>query len=241
MKAIVLAAGKGTRLPQSGFFGAKVLVPVAGRPLLEWNLLLLKRAGIRQVVINLSEETKNVYAFLKRKNFFGLQIKISEEKTPLGTAGGVKQAQELIGGKDFLVVYGDNLSDFDIKKLTRFHKKSKAIATLGVFNPRQTKHSGILAGFVQVDSGGVVRKFVEKRSNREIPSDGYVNAGIGAFSPKIFNAIPDKCVYDFARDVFPKLLSAKKKLCAVEGAHYVLASDTPETLRRTRRIAARLF
>lgn len=241
MNAIVLAAGAGTRLPQSRFFGSKVLVPVQGRPLLEWNLLLLKRAGIRKVVVNLSSPGKKIRSFLKKKKFFGLSVVFSCEKELLGTAGGVKKAQPLLGNRDFLVLYGDNFCDFDLKKLIRFHRKNKPVATLGVFDPRKAKHSGILAGFVKVDRKGRVEKFVEKRNNRKIPKGSCINAGIGVFSPEIFQHIPARRVYDFAKDVFPTLVRAKRKIFARQGATYVLASDTPETLQRTRRIAARMF
>ena len=121
MNAMLLAAGEGTRLPQARRFGSKVLVPVQGKPILEWNLLFLKRAKIRKVVINVCTGKAKILAFLKKKRFLGLEIALSFEDRPLGTAGGVKKAEKLLGRKDFLVLYGDNLCDFDISKLRRVH------------------------------------------------------------------------------------------------------------------------
>jgi len=239
MNAIVLAAGAGQRLPQAKIYGSKLLVPVRGKTILERNLLFLKRAGIRKCILTLCSGKEKVVAFLEAKRSFGLRIAFSYEDRLLGTAGGVKKVQGLLGDQDFLVFYGDNLSDFDIQKLWRVHRQNKAIGTIGVFDPKKARHSGVLAGLLELDAQGRVEKFAEKRNNQKTPEKGYVNAGIAVFSPKIFREIPARRVCDLARDIYPKLLKKKQKLFAVEGASYVLASDTPETLRRTRHFFAK--
>ena len=179
-------------------------------------------------------------AFLKKKWNFGLHLSFSFEDKPMGTAGGVKEAQGLLGKKDFLALYGDNLCDFDIRKLCAFHRTQKAIATIGVFDSSKTKHTGILAGLVRVGPHGKVEKFIEKRNNQKV-ENGFVNAGIAVFSPRIFSRIPAGRHYDFGKNVYPGLLRQSRRLVAVEGATYVLASDTAETLKRTRRLAAKVL
>lgn len=236
MNAMLLAAGEGTRLPQARFFGSKVLVPVQGKTILEWNLLFLKRAKIREVVINLCAGKEKILAFLKRKRLKGLRVALSFEDTPMGTAGGVKKARALLGFKDFLVLYGDNLCDFNIAKLWRAHCKNRALATLGVFNPQTTAHSGLLAGWVNVNGQGSVESFVEKRNNTKVPEGGFIHAGVAILSPEIFDEIQAGSCSDFAKDVYPALLRKRKKIFAVEGASFVLASDTPDALRKTRRL-----
>ncbi len=236
MKAMLLAAGEGSRLPQARRCGSKVMVPVKGKSILEWNLLYLKKSGIREVVINLCTGKDKILAFLKKRKFLGLRVSISTENSPLGTAGGIKKAQKLLGENDFLVLYGDNLCDFDIAKLQHAHRKNKAVGTLGVFNPVKTKHGGILAGLVRVSPQGRVESFLEKRNNQKPDSARYINAGIAVFSPEIFGSIPRDRVCDLARDIFPEWLRKGRRLFAIEGATYVLASDTPEALKRTRRL-----
>jgi len=241
MKAILLAAGEGRRLALTRFYGSKVLIPVRKKPILEWNLLFLKRNGIRNIVINLCCGKEKILAFLKSRKFPGMRIDFSCENKPLGTAGGVKKAEAMLGKQDFLVVYGDNLCDFDIPKLFRVHRKKKALATLGVFDPRATSHSGILAGFVRIDEQGKVEKFIEKRDNQKIPADGYVNAGVAIFSPDIFGMIPQRRFCDFGKNIYPKLIQCHKRLFAATGATYVLASDTAAALQKTRYLAAKIL
>lgn len=238
---MMLAAGASSRLLEAQRYGSKLLIPVQRKTILERNLVFLKRAGIQDVVINLCRGKEKILKFLERNRMFGLSITFSFEKTPLGTAGGVKKAEKFLRGKDFLVLYGDNLSDFDISMLMIFHQKKQALGTIGVFCPENTKHSGILAGSVKVNSWGKVNGFIEERNNRKIAKNSYVNAGVTVFSPKIFRWIPSRRPFDFAKDLYPRLLKKKARLFAVEGASYVLASDTPEALKRTRRLAAKLL
>jgi NDP-sugar pyrophosphorylase family protein len=240
MKAMLLAAGEGSRLPQACSYGSKVLVPVKGKPILEWNLLYLKQAGIRDIAINLCSGKEKILSFLKGHRFFGLRIAVSCEDTPLGTAGGIKNAQKLLEKKDFLVLYGDNLCNFDIARLWQAHRKNRAVGTIGIFDPVTTKHSGILAGLVRISDQGRVEKFLEKRNNQKWNGAGYVNAGIAVFSPEIFRAIPENRACDLARDIYPELLRKGRRLFAAEGATYVLASDTSEALKRTRRFYSKI-
>ncbi|MBU9888313.1 MAG: nucleotidyltransferase family protein [Candidatus Omnitrophica bacterium] len=241
MKAMLLAAGKSSRLPEACRYGSKVLVPVRGQTLLERNLRYLRRSGIREAVINLCHGKKAILAFLKRKRMFGMKLLFSFEKEPLGTAGGVKKAQKYLAKGDFLVLYADNLCDFDLKALLKIHRARRALGTLGVFHPARAVHSGIFAGTLRTGPEGIVEAFVEKRGGQRINDREVVNAGVALFSPRIFRRIPSGKFCDFARHVYPKLLRGRKGLFAVEGASYVLASDTPKAFKRTRRLAAKVL
>ncbi|MDD5218637.1 MAG: nucleotidyltransferase family protein [Candidatus Omnitrophica bacterium] len=236
MKALVLAAGKSERL--GGICGGvpKVMLPVSGTPILEHNLKYLKRQGIRDVAINVHYRPEVICRFLKRKRGLGLKIVISHEPTLLGTAGAVKKLEAWLGRKPFLVLYGDNLTDFDIRKILAAHKRSKAWVTLGVYDPLKTLWSGIAAGLIRVDARGRVRKFAERRGNPSIPSQVWVNAGVMVFSPQIFGCIPDGRFSDFGRNIFPKLLKLGKRVQVSDGARYVLASDTAEAWKITQKL-----
>ena len=236
MKAMLLAAGKGTRLGTLSKKAPKVLLPVCGRPILEHNMLYLKRHGIRQVVINCHEQADILYRALRRKKFFGMEILFSYEPELLGTAGGVKQAASFLQGEDFFVLYGDNLLDFNLKDFARKHRAGKALMTLGVYQPAKTVSSGIAAGLIECRSNGSVLRFCERRSNRGVTTGQWVNAGAMMCSPEVLKEIPAGRPFDFARDLYPRLIKKGRRLNTYAGAHYVLASDTPETWRRTCRL-----
>ena len=236
MKVMLLAAGKSERLRGLNRGLPKVLIPVLGRPILEHNLRYLKGSGIRQVMVNLHYHADEVSEFINRRKDWGLSIAFSREEELLGTAGAVKKAERYFGKSPFLVMYGDNLTDFDIRKLFAAHRRTKALVTLGVYDPKKTAWSGIAAGLVRV-KGGKVAGFAEKKSNRQVPGGNWVNAGILVASPGIFRYIPAKRPYDFARDLFPRLMKKKRVIGATDGASYVLASDNRQALQKTRRLA----
>jgi len=132
MKAMVLAAGLGTRLRPLTETLPKPLLPVAGRPILEWNLLLLKRHGITEVIINLHHLGDQIVRALGDGARFGLRLAYSHEPTLQGTSGGIKQAAPFLKDGPFLVLNGDTLSECDLTALIAAHRASAALATLAV-------------------------------------------------------------------------------------------------------------
>lgn len=130
MKAMILAAGLGTRLRPLTNTIPKPLLPVAGTPLIVWNLLLLKRHGFHDVVINLHHLGPMIQQALGDGSKFGLRIIYSPEPVILGTGGGIKQAEPHFSGEPVLVVNGDTLFDLDLSALCAFHRERRAAATL---------------------------------------------------------------------------------------------------------------
>jgi NDP-sugar pyrophosphorylase family protein len=129
---MVLAAGLGTRLRPLTETLPKPLLPVAGRPLLEWNLLLLKRHGITEVIINLHHLGEQIVRTLGDGARLGLRLAYSHEPTLQGTGGGIKQAAPFMKDGPFLVLNGDTLSECDLTTLIAAHRASGALATLAV-------------------------------------------------------------------------------------------------------------
>src|SRR3989449_1523283 len=125
MKAMVLAAGLGTRLRPLTDTLPKPLLPVAGRPLLEWNLLLLKRHGITEVIINLHHLGEQIVRALGDGARLGLRLAYSHEPTLQGTGGGIKQAAPFLKDGPFLVLNGDTLSDCDLMALIAAHRADR--------------------------------------------------------------------------------------------------------------------
>jgi mannose-1-phosphate guanylyltransferase len=204
MKAMVMAAGLGTRLRPLTWEIPKPVVPVANRPVIEHILRLLREHGVREVISNLHWFPETVRGPLGDGSRLGIDLTYEEEERLLGTAGGVRNVAGWLtaDGGPFLVMAGDALTDVDLTALARAHEANGGVATLAVKSVRNVSEYGV----VVVDSDGRVQGFQEKPDPAEALSD-LVNTMVYAFSPEIFEYFPDDEVVDFALDVFPALLA----------------------------------
>jgi mannose-1-phosphate guanylyltransferase len=195
MKAMVLAAGLGTRLRPLTYEITKPMVPVLDRPVMEHILDLLARHGFEQVIANLHYFPDSI------KEYFGERISYRVEEELLGTAGGVRACADFFGGEPFLVISGDALTDIDLGALAARHRSAGGIATLSVKQVPDTREYGV----VLHDRDGRITGFQEKPAPEEALSD-LGNCGIYVFSPEIFDYFPERPFADWAQDVFPALL-----------------------------------
>jgi mannose-1-phosphate guanylyltransferase len=195
MKAMVLAAGLGTRLRPLTYEITKPMVPVLDRPVMEHILELLSRHGFEQVIANLHYFPDSI------KEYFGERLSYRFEEELLGTAGGVRACREFFGDEPFLVISGDALTDIDLTALAARHRDAGGIATLSVKKVPDTREYGV----VLHDRDGRITGFQEKPEPEEALSD-LGNCGIYVFSPEIFDYFPDRPFADWAHDVFPALL-----------------------------------
>ena len=207
LKAMVMSAGMGSRLEPLTLQVPKPLVTVANRPVMDILFEKLVNIGIKDVICNtyyLSEQIIERY----KLNDIGINFNYIKEDTLSGTAGGLKKCQFFFDeGEDFVVLSGDGLTDADILKGIKLHKSSNAIATIGI---KQVKHDEVSHfGVVVTDKDGFITEFQEKPSVEEAKSN-YINTGIYIFNYKIFDYIPENTFYDFAKNVFPKLLLEKQ-------------------------------
>lgn len=199
-KAMILAAGEGARLRPLTSETPKVLLPVGGRPLIEHTLSWLRSHGIREVAINLYHFGNNIKDFLGDGSRFGMEIIYSPEEILLGTAGGVRTMKQFFNDT-FVVVYGDNLTDFDLSEMAKFHQDKNAIATIAVFkvpNPWEV-------GIVKMAEDGEILSLVEK-PELDLRLGNWANCGIYVLEKEILSYIPSQSFSDFACDVFPKLI-----------------------------------
>ena len=127
MKVIILAGGRGKRLRPITDYVPKPLVPLNNIPLIEWQIKYLKNFGVDEIIICTGYKAGMIQHFLSMKNNFGIKIKFSIEKTPLGTGGAIKQAGKLIKDKSFFVINGDIITNIDLEKLL---KKPNTIAAI---------------------------------------------------------------------------------------------------------------
>ena len=199
-KAMILAAGEGTRLRPLTKEVPKVLLPVGGLPLIEHTLIWLRHHGISEIAVNLHYLGDRIKGFLGDGSHLGIHSHYSVEESLLGTAGGVKKMENFFDGT-FVVVYGDILTNFDLTKMIQFHRKKRAIATIAIINVTNPQDVGI----VEMNEDGRILHFVEKPSEDTLESN-LANGGVYVLENEIFNHIQGDGFSDFAYDVFPRLL-----------------------------------
>jgi mannose-1-phosphate guanylyltransferase len=195
MKAMVLAAGLGTRLRPLTYEITKPMVPVLDRPVMEHILDLIERHSFDGVIANLHYFPETIL------EHFGKRISYRFEEQLLGTAGGVRACADFFGDEPFLVISGDALTDIDLTAFAARHRETGAIATLAVKQVPDTREYGV----VLHDREGRITGFQEKPKPDEALSD-LGNCGIYMFEPAIFDYFPDRPFVDWAKDVFPALL-----------------------------------
>jgi mannose-1-phosphate guanylyltransferase len=195
MKAMVLAAGLGTRLRPLTFEIPKPMVPVLDRPVMAHILNLLKRQGFDQMIANLHYFPDTI------RDYFGDAIEYRYEEELLGTAGGVRNVADFFGDELVVVVSGDALTDIELPRLVERHRSAGGIATLTVKEVADTREYGVVIH----DADGRIQGFQEKPDPAEALSH-LGNCGIYCFSPEIFDYFPDRPFVDWAEDVFPALL-----------------------------------
>jgi mannose-1-phosphate guanylyltransferase/mannose-1-phosphate guanylyltransferase/phosphomannomutase len=203
MKAMVLAAGLGTRLKPITFGIPKPMVPVIDRPAMAHLLTLVERHGFTDAVANLHYFPDTIRSYFGDGSAFGVNLEYNFEEELLGTAGGVRAVSETLteGGEPFLIISGDALTDIDLTALVERHRSAGGVATLTVKRVADTREYGV----VLHDSDGRITGFQEKPDPEEALSD-LGNCGIYVFSPEIFDYFPETEFVDWAQDVFPVLL-----------------------------------
>ena len=130
MKAVIMAGGEGTRLRPLTSQRPKPLVPALNVPIMEHIVLLLKQHGVLDIVVTLHYLADEIEGYFGDGSEWGVNISYSVEDTPLGTAGSVKQAEELLKDDAFLIISGDALTDIDLEKTIKYHRDKKSMATI---------------------------------------------------------------------------------------------------------------
>jgi mannose-1-phosphate guanylyltransferase / phosphomannomutase len=213
MKAVIMAGGEGTRLRPLTSSAPKPMLPLANRPMMEHIITLLKRHGFDDIVVTVAFLANNIKTYFGDGSEFGVHISYADEPVPLGTAGSVGNARELLD-ETFLVISGDVLTDIDLSAVLAFHNEHKAVATIGltaVENPLEF-------GIVITRPDGTIERFLEKPTWGQVFSDT-INTGIYVLEPEVFDYIPAGRSVDFSGEVFPALLTNGRPLygAIVEG------------------------
>lgn len=204
MRAMVLAAGYGTRLRPATDSLPKALIPVGGRPMIEYSLRLLKCYGIREIVINLHHLGEKIADQLGDGKKLGLEIVYSREKELLDTGGGILQARSLLDNGTFIVINSDILIDLPLKDVVSYHREKMAIATL-VLRPDALADR---YGAIETAAEGRIHRFLNFELPGEVPTPltKQMFTGVQVLEPGIFEYMESKGPFSTTGKTYPKLL-----------------------------------
>ena len=203
-KAMIMAAGVGSRLEPLSSVVPKPIVPLTNIPTMDILIAHLANNGINDLIANTHYKAEYIKNYYKEHNH-NVNIQFIQEDDLSGTAGGVKKCQFFFDeNQDFIVLSGDGLTDIDIQHAYASHKKSGSIVTIVA---KEVEHKEVHKyGIIVTDENGFVASFQEKPSLDEAKSN-LANTGIYIFNYSIFNYIPANTFYDFAKNVFPAILN----------------------------------
>lgn len=201
MKAMVLAAGVGSRLDPLTTVLPKPLVPVANSPVMEHILRLLSVHGFTDVIANLHYMPQAIQNYFGDGSRLGIKLQFRHEEELSGDAGGVRACKDFFGKETFIVMMGDLVTDANLSKIIQEHKQSKALATIGIKQVDDVEQFGV----VVQDANGFITGFQEKPKKEEAKSDK-ASCGIYILEPKVFEYMPETGSYGFGKGLFPKLV-----------------------------------
>jgi mannose-1-phosphate guanylyltransferase/phosphomannomutase len=200
MRAVVMAGGEGTRLRPLTSNQPKPMVPICGKPCMEYIIELLRRHGIEETVVTLAFLPKIIRDYFGDGSALGVSLNYSVETSPLGTAGSIKLAESYLADDTFVVISGDALTDFELGDIVAFHRERGAMATIAL----KRVENPVDFGIVVINDEGRIERFLEKPTWGQVFSDT-VNTGIYVLEPEVFRHIPADRPFDFSQELFPLL------------------------------------
>lgn len=222
MKAVILAGGKGTRMGELTREIPKPMLTVGGKPILAHQVSLLKKYGIREILILVNHLKEPIIEYFSKNSIEGVDIDFFTEPEPLGTVGGIKEVEQKLQ-LDFLVIYGDIMINMDLGRLIRYHRKKKSGCTL-VLHPNDHPYDSDL---VETDTEGRVCGFHSKPHQEGRYYPNMVNAGVYLLTPEIFRFLEKGKKADFGSDIFPHIFS-QINMYGYNTAEYLKDMGTPE-------------
>jgi NDP-sugar pyrophosphorylase family protein len=226
MKALVLCAGYGTRLGSLTELVPKPMLPLAGEPMMAHTLRYLRGQGIMEIAVNLHFRPEAIREYFGDGAKLGIKLTYSEEINLRGTAGAVSALREYFETEnEFLVLYGDVLTNQDLETVAASHVRNDALATI-VLHRREGSNSR-----VTLDADGRITAFEERPEKPAAPGVPWVNSGIQILSREIFEHIPERLPSDLPRDVYVPAVQTRK-LFGHPLSGFRIAVDSPERYRQ---------
>lgn len=209
-RAIILSGGWGTRLRPLTCTIPKTLMPVVNKPVIERQMLLLKSAGVKEIVLAVSVMGDALKYYFREGDKLGLKIHYTNEKNPMGTAGAIKLAEDYLIDDNFFMLNGDVILNFNFKEMLEFHEHSKGLGTIASKIVKDPYRYGVL--IVEEESKKIL-KFQEKEEFKSLNGKTTpmpINAGVYILEPDVFSYIKPHKKVSIERDVFPELANNKK-------------------------------
>ena len=224
---ILLVGGRGTRLAPITSETPKPMLPVAGKPVTEHQILAAQRAGITTLVLATSYLSEVFIPYFGDGSKWGIDLRYAVEKEPLGTGGAIANAAAQLdkgaAGEAVVIFNGDVLSEHNLAAQIEFHKKSSADVTLHLIQVEDARAFGC----VPTNEDGQVEAFLEKMEN---PITNWINAGCYVFNREVIDSIPRDTVISVERETFPGLISDKRRVFGYKEAAYWLDIGNPGAL-----------
>ena len=222
VKVVVLAGGYGTRLRPLTCTRTKPMLPLAGKPILQYVIESVASEGFNDIIVTTNYFREQIIDYFGDGSDLGVRLVYPEEEKPLGTAGSVKNSEKYLN-ETFAVIQGDNITEIKFKDLLNFHRKKGGVATIALL-PVERPHQ---FGIARLDSDNRVLRFKEKPRPEEFFSD-FASVGLYILEPKVLDYIPSGVEFDFAKDVFPKLLSSGEKIYGYPASGFWVDIGIPE-------------
>lgn len=223
MKVVVIAGGQGTRIASVNSEIPKAMIPINGKPILEYEIEMALRYGYTDFIFIVGHMGNQIETYFEDGRKWGVNIEYFKEDKPLGTAGALGYLKDKLI-EDFFVFYGDTVMDFDMDAMLEYHKMKQSDATLFVHPNDHPYDSDI----VDLDNEGRVRKFHNKPHTSDFVSHNIVNAAVFIFSPAILSYIEVGIKSHIEKNVLPACLEAGMRLYGYLSFEYIKDMGTPD-------------
>lgn len=228
--AVIMAGGKGSRLRSiTNDEIPKPMVPVDGKPLLEYQVEALKEYGIKKIIMIVGHLGEKIMDHFKDGKDFGVDIDYIVEKEPLGTAGAFYYLKDKTDTKDFLLIFGDVFFDIDFDRMEDFHFKNAALTTL-LAHPNGHPYDSDL---IQTDDNGKVIGFDSKNNVRDYWYDNMVNAGMYIINRELLELVGEPVKIDFEKDILANQVKNGANIYAYHSPEYVKDVGTVDRINAT--------
>lgn len=215
MKALILAAGFGTRMAPITDTIPKPLIPVLNRPVIEYNIYFLKSFGVSEIYINLHYNGEKIAKEIGNGSRYGVKIKYLREPDILGTGGAIASMEPFIDGKPFIVINSDTISDFNLDKMIEDHNKSENLATLGLIPATPKDKRAVIRA-----EGDKIVRMINESFYPELPEGNAVFTGVHIISPQLLEFIPKNMFVSITSYVYQRAIKSRRRL----GAFYIKGS-----------------
>lgn len=227
MKVVIIAGGKGKRIASLASEIPKAMIPIDGKPILEYQIELAKRYGFYEIIIIIGHLGEKIQDYFGDGKNSGVSIIYFKETTPLGTAGAIAELGEILT-EDFFAFYGDTIMDIALDQMVDFHKYHHADCTL-FLHPNDHPYDSDL---VELGLENKITHFYSKPHSENLICRNLVNAALYILSPKVIPLIPKGVKSDFAKNIFPLCIEKKLKLYGYVSPEYIKDMGTPDRYKK---------